>query len=270
MSKRLDDRVRFDDDRRIADIDLSNITFENSTQVNAFYDMVEQKIAETGEELWFFLINFSGFRIEEAAWYAHHKRGKALNLSHSMGTVRVDASDETRRQIERTAKTEAFDPNLCADRDTALARIAAFPSKRKAKRVLRPTITEADVAPRISFDEGLEAMEIDLSNLTIQHSGDVAVLFDQLEHRIAATEMKWFFLINMENCRIYDEAWVAYAQRGKALNITWSLGTVRYNTGSATEETIRMRAESQSFRPNVRDTRDAALARLAEMKAEMA
>lgn len=270
MAVRLGDRVRFLDDHQVAEIDMSGMTFENSTQVHAFYDMVEQKITETGEELWFFLINYSGFRIEEPAWYAHHKRGKTLNLGHSMGTIRFDASEETRRQIERTAETEAFDPNLCADRDSAIARIGELPSRRAAKRTLAVNLTEADIAPRVTFDEGLEAMEVDLSGLRIKHSGDVHLLFDHIERRIAKTGLKWFFLIDMKGARIYDEAWVAYASRGKTLNQRWSMGTVRYNTGTDTEETIRMRAESQAFRPNVRANREAALGRLAEMKAEMA
>ena len=35
-----------------------------------------------------------------------------------------------------------------------------------------------------------------------------------------------------------------------------NLGSVRYAPGSETEETIRMRAESQQFRPNIRNTRE--------------
>ena len=52
------------------------------------------------------------------------------------------------------------------------------------------------------------------------------------------------------------------------LNETWSLGSVRYAPGSETETDIRMRAESQGFRPNIRNSRAEALERIAEMKAE--
>lgn len=270
MAKRLEDRIHFLEDRQVAEIDLSELTFENSTQVNAFYDMLEAKLGETGEDQWFFLINFSGFRIDENAWYTHHKRGKALNLAHSMGTVRFDLSDETRRQIERTAATESFDPNLFADRDAAMARIAEFPTKRRVKRTLVTAYTEADLARRISFDETLEAMEVDLSEFVFHDSADVHAFYDHVEARLAATGKRWFFLVDLQNCRIFEAAWVAYAQRGKAVNVKWSLGSVRYNTGSDTEETIRMRAESQSFRPNVRSGREAALARLDEMKQALA
>ncbi|MBV7377321.1 hypothetical protein [Maritimibacter dapengensis] len=270
MTADIDARVSFDTERMMIEVDMSGLRFETSGQVNAFYDRIEELIAESGEELWFFLLNFSGFRIEEDAWYAHHKRGKALNLAHSMGTVRYDVSDETRRQLERTAKTEAFDPNLFADHDAALERIDALPSKRTVKKTLSSGYTEAELSRRISFDDGAEVMDVDFSNFTFYNSADVHAFYDHIEVRLEATGMRWFFLVNMENCKIYDEAWVSYAMRGKALNQKWSMGSVRYATGSDTEETIRMRAESQSFRPNVRVTREDALARLDEMKREMA
>ena len=89
---------------------------------------------------------------------------------------------------------------------------------------------------------------------------------DLIEAEIAATGARWFFLVNYENCRIYEEAWVAWARRGKAVNIASSLGSVRYAAGSETEADIRMRAESQGFEPNIRNTREEALERIAEMR----
>ena len=57
-----------------------------------------------------------------------------------------------------------------------------------------------------------------------------------------------------------------YAARGKALNEAGSLGSVRYAPGSETETDIRLRAESGGFRPNIRNTREEALDRIAELK----
>ncbi|MAM63638.1 MAG: hypothetical protein CMH11_19315 [Maritimibacter sp.] len=263
-------RVSFDDAAQVAEIDLSGLSLDTSGEINALYDAIEAAIAETGEELWFFVINYSQFRIDSAAWYTHHKRGKALNLGHSQGSVRYDMSDETRRQIERTAKTEAFDPNLFADRDSALARVAEFPSKRRKKVVHDVDYTDDDFAQRISFEPEAEIMNVDFHDFTFHHSADVNAFYDHIERRVEETGLRWFFLINYENCRIFEEAWVAYARRGKALNQRWSMGSVRYAPGSEAEETIRMRAESQQFRPNIRNTREDALARIAEMKSEMA
>ena len=47
-----------------------------------------------------------------------------------------------------------------------------------------------------------------------------------------------------------------------------SLGSVRYAPGSETETDIRLRAESRGFRPNIRNTREEAMQRIDEMKAE--
>ena len=63
-------------------------------------------------------------------------------------------------------------------------------------------------------------------------------------------------------------AWVRYAHRGKRLNEGASLGTVRYAAGSEAEADIRLRAESQGFRPNIRNTREEALERIEEMRSE--
>ena len=92
---------------------------------------------------------------------------------------------------------------------------------------------------------------------------------DIVDEVIKPTEQKWFFLLNYENCKIMPEAWVSYAQRGKELNIVYSLGSVRYAPGSETEADIRLRAESQDFRPNIRNTRQEALERLAELKNQL-
>ena len=117
----LDQRISFHDDLQAMEADFSDFHFDSSELVNRMYDRLEARIAATGEEKWFFLVNLNGTRIDPAAWTAYSRRGKALNMAHSMGSVRFDASDVTRRQIERAANTEAFDPNLFSDRDAAIA-----------------------------------------------------------------------------------------------------------------------------------------------------
>ena len=93
----IDARIIFHPDAEIMEIDFSNLRMESQTAINAFYDRVEEAINQTGEEQWFFLINYSGSRIDPDAWFAHARRGKTLNMAHSMGTVRLDASEITRR-----------------------------------------------------------------------------------------------------------------------------------------------------------------------------
>lgn len=264
-----DHRIRFHDDLQIMEADFSDFNFSSSAVVNAFYDRLEDRISATGEDKWFFLVNLCGTRIDSSAWIAYARRGRDLNMAFSQGSVRFDASEVTRRQIERAANTEAFDPNLFSDRDAAIERIKSLPSQRKAKSTQVSNHTPEDIRSRISFDDAMTIMNVDFSNFTFHHSRDVNDVYDHIEERVKEADRKWFFLVNLENCQIMPKAWVQYAHRGKMLNIAASLGSVRYALGSETEEEIRLRAESQDFRPNLFNTREEAVERIAEMRAEL-
>lgn len=266
----IDKRISFLTDDEILDVDLSGLTLDNSADANMLYDRIEEKIADAGEDLWFFLINYKGTRIDPGAWFAYTRRGKDLNLAHSMGSVRYDASEDTRRQIERSAGTDSFDPNLFADRDDAIARLKAMPSKRVAPIVHKPNYTADDFRGRIVFHDETRIMDVDFSNITFAHSRDVNDCYDVIDQMVEETGRKWYFLVNYENTKIFSEAWIQYAARGKALNEAASLGSVRYAPGSETETDIRLRAQSGGFRPNIRNTREEALERISEMKAEAA
>jgi hypothetical protein len=263
-----DDRLTFDDDAQILEIDLEDAHFATTREVNAFYDQIEECIARSGEDLWFFLIDYAGCRIDPGAWVAWARRGKTLNLGHSMGTVRYDPTPATRAQIERAAGTDAFDPNLFAERDQALARLHALPSRRTERIVHTPTHSAEEIAARVRFIDDEEILEVDMSDFTFHHARDVDDLYDHLENAIKATDRKWFFLVNYNGCRILPPAWLEFARRGRDLNEAASLGTVRFAAGSETEADIRLRAESGGFRPNIRNSREEALDRIAELKAE--
>ena len=264
-----DPRIRFHEDLQIMEADFSNFNFSSSAVVNAFYDRLEDRISATGEEKWFFLVNLCGTRIDSSAWIAYSRRGRDLNMAFSQGSVRFDASEETRRQIERAANTEAFDPNLFSNRDAAIERIKSLPSNRKAKSTQTSNHTPEDIRSRISFDDAATIMNVDFSNFAFHHSRDVNDVYDHIEERVKETDRKWFFLVNLENCQIMPKAWVQYAHRGKMLNIAASLGSVRFAPGSDTEEEIRLRAESQDFRPNLFNTREDAIERIAKMREEL-
>lgn len=265
----MDRRIVFHDDLQIMEIDFTDFRFDDSVTVNRFYDRIEHRVRETGEDRWFFLINYSGSRIDNSAWFAYSRRGKELNLAFSMGTVRFDVSEVTRRQIERDAETERFDPNLFADRASAIARLKSLPSRRRNRFEQKPTHDAREIRDRVRFDPDRLIMDVDFSDYTFEHSRDVDDFYDHLEERIKETDRKWFFLVNLNHCEILPAAWVRYAHRGKRLNIAASLGSVRYAAGSETEADIRLRAESQDFRPNIRNTREEALERIEEMRAEL-
>lgn len=269
MTSEFDARIRFDDARQVMEADFSGFHFDSPATVGRFYDRIEERIAMTGEELWFFLIDLNGTRIDSSAWVAYAMRGKALNLAHSMGSVRYDASPETAAQIERAALTEAFDPNLFTNRADALVRLGQFKSTRRSRVRHDANYVRSDFVRRLSFDAAQRIMEVDFSWFTFHHSRDVDDFYDFIEERIADSGRdRWFFLINYEGTQILPAAWVRYAHRGKMLNLAHSAGTARYAPGSVTEAEIRLRAESQDFNPNICNTRDEALARLAAMRTE--
>jgi hypothetical protein len=267
MNTDMQNRITFHDELQIMEADFSDMHITDSEQVNHAYDALEQAIANSGEEKWFFLVNYSGTKIEQAAWFAFSLRGKDLNLAHSQGSVRFDVGEATRKEIARRANTEEFDANLFSNRDDAIKRISELPSQRLARVVHEENLTLKDIERRVSFLPEEAVMDIDFSNITIAHSDDVNLVYDFLENIIAASgRKKWYFLINYDACHIHPEAWIPYSQRGKSLNINHSLGSVRYAPGSETEEEIRTRAESQDFRPNIRNTRAEALDRIEEMR----
>jgi hypothetical protein len=267
MPSTFEDRIQFDDQRQMMEVDFSDFTFDSSATVNRVYDTIEDRISQTGEDKWFFLVNLNGTRIDSSAWVAYARRGRALNLAHSMGSVRFDASPETAAQIQRAARTEAFDPNILTNRADGLVRVGQMPSTRRPRVQHDPNYVESDFFHRIGFDTETQIMEADFSWFTFHHSGDVNAFYDHIERRIADSGLdKWFFLINYEGTQILPAAWVQYAHRGKLLNLAHSLGSVRYAPGSETEVDIRLRAESQDFRPNIRNTRTEALGRIDEMR----
>lgn len=263
----IDRRITFHEDDAIMEVSFADLSFETSTEVNAVYDRIEARIAETGEPLWFFLVDYRETRIDSSAWFAFSRRGRDLNTAHSMGSVRFDASEITRRAIERAADAENFDPNLFYDRASAWARLKSLPSKRARKITHRPSFTREELSSRLAFLASDEIMDVDFSGLSFEHATDVDLVYDFVEEAVERTGRKWYFLVNYEGTRIQSPAWVQYAARGKRLNEGWSLGSVRYAPGSETETDIRLRAESQGFRPNIRNTREEALDRIAEMKA---
>ena len=111
--------------------DFADFHFETLGDVHDFYDVLDHTMRVTGKK-WFFLVNLQGTRIMPEVWGAYANRGKKLNQDFSLGSVRYDASPATHEEIERRAKTEAFDPNLFERREDALARIAELREKLQA------------------------------------------------------------------------------------------------------------------------------------------
>ncbi|MEM8592927.1 MAG: hypothetical protein AAGF13_10415 [Pseudomonadota bacterium] len=262
----LDDRITLHEAAEVLEVDLSGLIFKESAHANALYDRLEARISESGEPLWFFLVNNTDYRVWDEAWFAYTRRGKECHAAHSMGTVHVDDSDLTRQQILKTKGTDLSDPNLFASREDAWASLRTRPSRRRERVVHVPSYRRFAFIKRFVFRPSEQRLDIDFSGVNMAHSRDVHDIYNWLEHAIRATERKWFFLVDYSGFRIQSGAWVAYDQRKTACEAAFSLGTVRYAPGSETETDIRLRMEARGTRPNIRNSREEALVRLAELR----
>ncbi len=119
---------------------------------------------------------------------------------------------------------------------------------------------------RLVFLEDLAALDIDLTDITFSNSDEVNEFYDQLEQHLGETGRKWYFLVNYRNTKIHDVAWVAFAARGKRVNLAYSLGSVRYAARTETEETILDKSKKEKFDPNLFPSREAALEKIEEMR----
>jgi branched-chain amino acid transport system ATP-binding protein len=125
---------------------------------------------------------------------------------------------------------------------------------------------QSTFAARLTFHDSIETMEVDFSNFAFTDAAVVDGFYDHIDARVAATGRRWYFLVLYEGCEIAPEAWERFAARGKHANINYGLGTVRVHPSERTRETIRSRAERETFRANIFDTRDQAMVALGEMR----
>ncbi len=123
---------------------------------------------------------------------------------------------------------------------------------------------KSDNLRRIRLLDDLGVVEIDLEGYIFRNSDMVNEFYDQIERLVVASGRDWYFLINFANCSIWPEAWVAFAHRGKKINVVYSLGTVRY----AADDDDQGETAGGDLDPNFHGSREAALARIEAMKAE--
>ena len=85
--------------------------------------------------------------------------------------------------------------------------------------------------------------------------------YDVAYQLIESTGKRWYFIVNYHQCRIWPEAWVAFAHRGKKVNVSYSLGTVRYFDASAADDDLTLLND-----PELLPSRDAALAEVETLR----
>ena len=266
----VDARITILEGSQIVEIVFTGLYFHTSADVNAFYDRVETRIGETGEPQWFFMVNTQDYRVDGDAWFAFTRRGRDLAEGHGMKTVRYDADPDTVAQIERTKGTDRENPNLFGTRQEALAHLQSLPSKRRERTAHHPSFQKSEFIRRLTFDHDTAILHIDLSNMSFEHSRDVNDIHNWAEEAIRTTRHKWWCVYNYEGTRIQSPAWVQFSLRSDTFNGTYAMGSVRYALGSETETDKRLRYEAKTIRPNIRNTKEEAYARLEELRAQYA
>ncbi len=121
-----------------------------------------------------------------------------------------------------------------------------------------------DVSPyaaRLHVLSEIDVIEADFSAFEFSSSKIVNEFYDAIEELFEAAETGFYVLVNFQNCSIWPEAWVAFAHRGKRLNVNYSLGTVRY-----AESQVNAGEDEPGAASDQLASRAAALAEIEEMK----
>ncbi|CAG0976463.1 Lipopolysaccharide export system ATP-binding protein LptB [Burkholderiales bacterium] len=124
------ERISFHDSIETMEVDFSSLTFADLAAVNTFFDLVDERLAQSGKS-WYFLVIYSDCVISPEAWDRFAERGKMANLKHGLGTVRVGASSQTRDTIRQRAELEAFRANIYDTRDQAMLALGEMRKRRR-------------------------------------------------------------------------------------------------------------------------------------------
>ena len=114
---------------------------------------------------------------------------------------------------------------------------------------------------RIQFFADLQFIEVDFSDFVFSSSKIVNDFHDRLDQLIESTGERWYIVVNYHHCSIWPEAWVAFAHRGQKVNVSYSLGTVRYFNASSVDKDSPLLSDPDMF-----PSRDEALARIEQLR----
>jgi len=112
-------------------------------------------------------------------------------------------------------------------------------------------------ANRTRFIAELDVLEIDFSGFEFSSASIVNEFYDVIEAEVLKTGRKWYLLVNLSEHSVWPEAWVAFANRGKKLNVACSRGTVRFATSPEGGDTAGR---------NIKASRTEALAEIEKLK----
>ncbi len=139
----------------------------------------------------------------------------------------------------------------------------AFDARDQDPSPAQQAETGSGYSDRIRFREELRVIEIDFSELVFSSTKRVNDFYDLLDQLIESTGQSWYIVVNYHNCRIWPEAWVAFAHRGKKVNVSYSLGIVRYYDASGDDDDSTLLSD-----PELLASRDEALAYIETLRRE--
>ncbi|MGI9364056.1 MAG: hypothetical protein ACR2O8_02650 [Rhizobiaceae bacterium] len=263
-------RLKFDTEKNVMEVDFSELIFRVPNQVHRVYDEIEEQLTQSGKK-WFFLVNYRDCKIMSEAWIAFAHRGKMVNLSHSLGSVRFSAEGETGDEILERSREENFDPNLFDSREAAIDHLMELRAKipdAEFEAALKPSLPSDSrtIDERITFHNDISVMEVDFSSLSFATTSDVNRIYDGIASQLQETGKKWYFIVNYADTEVLPEAWYTWSERGKKLNQDFSLGTVRFDPREETRQKILKRARADEFNPNLVANREEALQRVEDMR----
>jgi hypothetical protein len=119
---------------------------------------------------------------------------------------------------------------------------------------------------RIHFLTAGDTVEVDLSSMEFSSSKVVNEFYDVLDHAIEASGRSWYFAVNYRDCSIWPEAWVAFAHRSKKVNVSYSLGSVRYVEHDEADGEAVNGASASAESSDTFSSREQALAHIAALR----
>lgn len=86
----------------------------------------------------------------------------------------------------------------------------------------------AEFTDRITVHREKKTIEVDFSDYEFRNSEMVNAFFDVIDRIFENENGKQYFVFNQRNCRVWPEAWIAFAHRSKKIRIADALGVVRF------------------------------------------
>lgn len=86
----------------------------------------------------------------------------------------------------------------------------------------------AEYTGRIYVHHDHQIIEIDFSDYEFRNSEMVNAFYDVIDRVIENEGGQWYVALNQRNCRVWPEAWIAFAHRGKRVRVVDALAVVRF------------------------------------------